>query len=595
MQDPVEQIKQKLDIVNVIREYLELRKTGNSYKAKCPFHNEKPPSFHVSPDKQIFHCFGCGVGGDMFSFIEKIEGVEFPEALRILAQKSGVEIKRSDPRAISQKNRLYDVCAEAGGFWYKNLYSSAGFKALDYVQKRGLNQDTVQKFKIGYAPDDWQKTMHHLRSRGFSENEIFKAGLIVQKKSGSGYYDRFSDRLIFPVQDLHGNVVGFSGRALNSEETAKYINTPEGRIYHKGNILYGLDKAKTQIRKADYAIVVEGNMDVITAHQHGCDNVVACSGTALTQEQTRLLKRYSNNVALCFDQDEAGQLAAARSIDLLLAAEMNIKIIELKSGKDPDECIKNNPKDWEDSIKSAKLVMQFYFDRYLTEENLNDINKKKKAVKSVLLEITKIKNNIEQAHWLKKLSEKLDIQESLLWDSLPEQKRSGQNSSETRKTEVVLKKQEKNFEQIHFERIITILLSYPDLIGYVVDRLEPEFFNDQKMIAFYKSLIMFYNKSDNVDKAVMTNWLSRQSDYFEQSYLDSLILYIDREYEGFEPADLEKELMKLVKNLKINYLHKKLNGLNEELRSAEKENNEEAISRILKNIKAVTGRLSELK
>jgi len=554
--DTVAEIKQKLDIASVIGEYLELKKAGMNFRARCPFHHEKTPSFFVSPDRQSFHCFGCGEGGDMFSFIQKIEGVEFPEALRLLAQKAGVTIERFDPRIASQKNRLVDVCEEAAKFWQANLKKDIGKKANEYITRRKIKPETILEFKIGYAPDSWDATMKHLLAQKFNESEIFKAGFTVQKENTTSYYDRFRDRLMFPILDVHGNVIGFSGRTLKADEQAKYINTPESPIYHKGKVLYGLDKAKLAIRELGHVIVVEGNMDALTAQEAGYRHTVACSGTALTTEQIQLLKRYTNNIALCFDADEAGQNAARRSIDLLFAAEMNVKIVKVKSGKDPDECIKNSLADWEESLRSAKLAMDFYLDSYLTAENLQNINKKKLAVKNVLTEIAKLADKIEQDHWIKKLAEIINVKSDLLWEALrPTTKKSTVQSGGSAFAVVM----PKSAVQSNMEKVFTILLNEPKLIPYVVEHLLPEMVTVEKLVTFYTKLISCYNKNKpQIHAENITKLLEAENQPLPPEYLDYLILLIGKEYDGFTEVQLREELIDLVLAIKLDYFNRQI-------------------------------------
>jgi len=544
--DQVDEIKQKLDIIQVIGEYVQLKKAGVNWKGRCPFHNEKSPSFMVNPDKGIYHCFGCNEGGDIYSFIQKIEGIDFPEALRLLGGKAGVQLEQYDPRITSQKNSLLDICATATNHWQEILYTPKGKKALDYLQNRGLSEATIKAFKFGYALESWDDLFKYLKTKGFSELDIFLSGLTVEKSGGKGYYDRFRDRVTFPVFDIHSNVIGFSARTLNKDEVAKYINSPENPIYHKGKTLYGLEKAKQTIRDNGYAIIVEGNMDVVACHQAGFKNVIACSGTALTVDQIKILKRYTENIALCFDQDEAGQRAAQRSVDLLWDAEMNIKIVQLAYGKDPDECIKHDVKLWEQSLRSAKLVMQFYIDKYLTEEALSNINTKKSATKIVLAEVAKIKNKIEQAHWLKELANKLDLSEAIIRESIPN---VTMIPALNKKQEVIAPKIEKTQDMKYLEKVFTILINHPQLIEYAEEFLSVEMIVSLELATFYKNLIIYYNKANRqITRKQLVECLAENKD-LPSSYLDSLVIYIDEVYEGFRIDDINNELIGLIQTL----------------------------------------------
>ena len=277
MEDNVSKIKDRLDVVDVISGYLKLQKAGINFKARCPFHNEKTPSFVVSPERQVWHCFGCSKGGDIFSFVQDIEGVEFPEALRVLAAKAGIELESFNPAVKDDKTKLYEVCESATKFFEKQFLSSTGKLALEYLKNRGVAEPTIQEFRLGFAPNDWNALGTFLKNCGYSENEIIEAGLAVKRNDSSGVYDRFRSRMMFPIWDLNGQVVGFTGRIFGTDdkESAKYINTPQTRIYDKSRILYGLNKAKMEIKSADQCVLVEGNMDALMSYQAGVKNVVA--------------------------------------------------------------------------------------------------------------------------------------------------------------------------------------------------------------------------------------------------------------------------------------------------------------------------------
>jgi len=592
--DNVQEIKQKLDIVAFIGEYIQLARTGVNWKGRCPFHNEKTPSFFVNEDRQSFHCFGCGAHGDIFTFVEKMEGLEFVEAMKILAQKAGVQLQEFNSEKSGLKERLKEICELSASYWQKCLLEPVGAHALEYVNKRGLTEDTRQEFRIGYAKDSWDDLMRLMMSRGFTETEIFQAGLTVKKDSGNGYYDRFRDRVIFPIQDVHGNVIGFTARTLKAEENAKYLNTPEGMLYHKGDILYALDKAKSQIRQKNYAVVVEGNMDAVSCHQAGFKNVVACSGTALTPAQISLLKRYSKNIALCFDQDEAGQNAARRTIDLLLAADVNIKIVQVVYGKDPDECIKNNPENWNQSLKIAKSAMQYYFDSFLTPENLGNILKKKDAVDRVVSEIVKMPNKIEQDHWFKQLAQILDVSVNLLRESLPQKKVEPRGFIAQKPVASAVPVFQPKKEST-VERILTILMNYPEFIGYSVENFSLDLVEDNFLGKIYKNIIIIYNQfSSDITKKALIDELSKPELEIEQSYLDSLFICVDKIYEGFTRELIQEELVALIKSAKKAFFEKKVNVLRQSI-SISEQNKTADIADILKDFQYYSQKLAELK
>ncbi|HVB19873.1 MAG TPA: DNA primase, partial [Candidatus Paceibacterota bacterium] len=328
--DTVAEIKDRLSIVEIVHPYVKLVRAGRSLRGLCPFHKEKTPSFHVSPERGTWHCFGCGLGGDGFSFIEKIEGVDFKGALKILAEKAGVTIEYSggtNREDASKKERLHALMSRASE-WYAGKYASS--PAEKYAKKRGLADETILTWRLGYAPDAWRALLEALTAEGFAVGELLAAGLIKEADGKPGtYYDRFRNRLMFPIRDLAGRVVAFTGRALAEDDLAKYLNSPETDLYRKSEILFGMDAAKDAVRTRGFAMLVEGQMDVLHAHQAGFQNAVALSGTALTERHLGLIKRYGENLMLVLDADQAGFSATARSAALALRAGLRVKAARL--------------------------------------------------------------------------------------------------------------------------------------------------------------------------------------------------------------------------------------------------------------------------
>ncbi|MFA6397542.1 MAG: DNA primase [Candidatus Paceibacterota bacterium] len=408
----VEQIKERLNIVDVISSYVKLEKAGSNLKAKCPFHNEKSPSFMVSPTRNSYHCFGCNRGGDIFTFTEDIEGIDFYSALKLLADRAGVEIKNINPEEKSEQNHLYDILEESTKFFENNLYKNP--EVLEYLRKRGLKDETIKEFRIGYIPNEWRLLLHYLQGKNFKEPQIEKVGLII--KSEKGYYDRFRGRIMFPLNNSQGRTVGFSGRIFNESEEnkgAKYVNSPETVLYNKSKILYGYDKAKRYIMNADSCILVEGQIDLIMAHQSGTRNTVAVSGTALTEEHISLIKRFSDNLLLAFDADDAGFSASERSVKLALASSLDVKIVKIKGGKDPAEMILENKEEWQGSLKEAKHIVDFYLEM-LMEKDYEERMLKKEVVKKILPYVSLINNKIDQSHFIRKIANKLSVEEELI-------------------------------------------------------------------------------------------------------------------------------------------------------------------------------------
>jgi len=435
----LEEIKNRLNIVDVLGEYLRLDKTGTNYRALCPFHNEKSPSFMVSEEKQIWHCFGCQKGGDIFSFVMEMEGLEFRDALRQLAEKAGVELKKVAPGTIEKKNRTLEILELATKFYEIQLWKGAGKeKIVNYLKERGLTEETIKLFRLGYAPSGWRNVLSFLLSRGYGVEEIIQTGLLVQKanqesgdkiqdtkyKIQNTCYDRFRDRIIFPICDYSGRVLGYSARVApgGDESQAKYVNSPETEVYHKSKVLYGIDKAKGEIKQKDFALLVEGNMDVIATSQAGIKNVVAVSGTALTPTQLDTLKRYTKNLRMLFDMDVAGEVATKKSIKLALEKNIAVQIVELPFGKDAADVAKNNPEKLREAIERAKSAMQYLYDKAFSMFDGNTAEGKKKISEALLEMLSGFSSEVEKSHWIKKLAQGLDVTEAALTAELKKAK-----------------------------------------------------------------------------------------------------------------------------------------------------------------------------
>ncbi len=414
MDSQVEEIKNKLNVLDVVGSYMKLTKTGVNYRGVCPFHSEKSPSFFVSPGRQMWHCFGCGAGFSIFDFIMKIEGVEFADALRILAAKAGVQLKRENVQLRTERTRLHEICELACAFYQKQLEGSAkGQEVKEYLLGRGITSESIKKWRIGYSPDLWNSLSDFLVGKGYIRQEVIKAGLAIQKENGNDSYDRFRGRIIFPVFDLNGQVVGFGGRVFRQVgETAKYINTPQTLLYDKSGVMYGLNSAKLAVRKQNQCVVVEGYTDVILAHQAGFENTVAASGTALTTQHLAILKRYSENLVLAFDMDVAGDNATKRGINNAQEQGFNIKIIgsygDGHEKSDPADIILQDKSIWEKAVAGAKGIMDYYLDSALVHFNVKTPQGKKDIANVVLPAIKRLQNTIEQNFWVQKLAATLE-------------------------------------------------------------------------------------------------------------------------------------------------------------------------------------------
>jgi len=411
-QNPViEEIRQKADIVSIVSDYVALKKRGRNYLGLCPFHSEKTASFTVSQEKQLFHCFGCGEGGNVFSFIMKMENIGFWESVKILADKLSIPFDSSSYQPgedMQQKNLALEINSSAADFFSSQLPGSA--VATEYIKKRGLGEKVVSFFKIGYSPESWDKLYKHLVSKGFMPKDIEKAGLIVQKAGDTvSYYDRFRNRLMIPIFDIKGRIVGFGARSLDGSEP-KYLNSPDSPVYSKGNILYGLNFSKEEIKTKDSVLIVEGYMDFISCFSNGIKNVAASSGTALTMNHAKTLQRFTSNFMLVFDSDAAGSLATERSIELLKELGIYPKIVPVIGGKDPDELIrKEGPQKFLDLVKEAVPWLKYKLEAAISRHNTKEAEGKSKALRQSAAILSTEQDQIIRREYAKFISQKLGV------------------------------------------------------------------------------------------------------------------------------------------------------------------------------------------
>lgn len=424
--DEKAEIKSRTDIVELIGSYLPLKPSGGgSFKALCPFHGERTPSFHVSADKQIWHCFGCSKGGDCFAFVMEMDGMDFPEALRYLGEKVGIEVKSFSSEGSNEHKRLLSANSLAQKYYRKVLMeASYAAAARAYISSRGIPEELQEAFGLGFAPDTWDALAKVLTAKGFGTHEGEQAGLLLKRRQGSGMIDRFRARLMIPLRNAQGETVGFTGRVMpgaKEGEGAKYMNSPETPIYHKGRLLFGLDLAKRSIKEKGCVIVVEGNLDVVASHKAGITNVVASSGTALTEDQLTLLKRLTSTIVFSFDADAAGFKAAQRGIALARAAGFDVRatVLPPEAGKDPDEAVQKDPALWRSAVEKTVPIMQFYIDRTIAGCDLANVDEKRKVSAVILPELAQIKDAVEREHWLQVVSDLLRTDINVLRTSLP--------------------------------------------------------------------------------------------------------------------------------------------------------------------------------
>jgi DNA primase len=420
-------VRDSVDIYDLVSGYVSLRKAGKNWLGLCPFHSEKTPSFNVNPAKQIFHCFGCGVGGDAFKFLELQEGLTFPEAVKHLASRAGIALPESRPRADEKKSdderkALLKITAEAAEYFRRELEGPAGSAARAYLANRGLADAVIREFTLGYARPEWDGLLKHLRQKGHSPALLERAGLIVKRSEGDGHYDRFRGRIIFPIRDISGQVIAFGGRVMD-DSLPKYLNSPETPLYSKSNVLYCLDQAKEPARKQGYFIIVEGYLDAIACHQYGAKNAVATLGTALTDGHLRLMRRFAQKLMLIFDPDPAGVKAALRGFELFAESGMKVNVVSLPDGDDPDTFLKKKGYEaFAACLKGSVKFMDFVLGQVVREGAAASIDEKVERAGEMLGFIAKLSSGIEQDHYLKKTAEALDVDEGLLRQEMAKQR-----------------------------------------------------------------------------------------------------------------------------------------------------------------------------
>lgn len=586
LSSPVDEIKNRLDIVQVIGSYIKVSKAGANFRAVCPFHSEKKPSFFISPARQIWHCFGCGKGGDIFGFVKEIEGVEFGDALRILAQKAGVELKPESRELRTERSRLYEICEMATRFFEKQLEGNKmGREAKKYLLDRGITEDSIKNWRLGYSPDAWQGLSDFLVGRGYKRDEIEKAGLVVKNEKGN-YFDRFRGRIIFPIFDLNSQIIGFGGRVFGEKakkEIAKYVNTPNTLLYDKSRLLYGLDRAKVDIRKKNECVLVEGYTDVILLSQAGFSNVVASSGTALTSYQLKILKRYSENLLTAFDMDIAGDSATKRGIDLAQAAGFNIKVLTMPEDSDPADIILKGAEVWEDILKNSKSILDFYFDTTFLRNDSKTAEGKKAISKILLLVMKRIPNEIERSFWTQELAKRLEVKEDDVREELKKIKLN-QEFSILEEEEKPVELPQKSRKELLEERLVTLasISKSPENLEFItkeeLNSLSPKM---REIFTCIKN-----NLTDGKELEVI-GMPPEYADLFNYCVLKA-------EFEEIEQKDIKPEIKNCLKEIKCMEIKNKLEQISQEIKKAEKEKDAKKINGLTKNFTDIATKLANL-
>jgi DNA primase len=566
------EIQDKCDIVEVISNYVSLKPSGRNFKACCPFHHEKTPSFIVSPDKQIYHCFGCNSGGNVFNFLKEYEKIDFIDAVKMLAEKTGVklpEYRSHDDQDASIVSILYSLNDIAANYYCGLLEKTdSSLEPKRYITKRGLDVPIIKKFRVGYADSSWKALLDYLLGRGVKQDTILKAGLIIKGKDSS-YYDLFRNRIIFPIFDIRNRVIGFGARVMD-ETLPKYINSPETAIYKKGQHLYGLNFAKSHIKEKNFAIITEGYLDVITCHQYGVNNTIASLGTALTVEQIRLLKRYSHNVVMLYDADQAGEMASLRGLDLFLEEDMNVKIATLEKGHDPDSFLRKlGIEKFDEVIKKSKSLFTYKLD--ILQGRFSNIEPESKAetIKEMLSTINRVRNAIIKAEYIKLLAQELSVKEDAVWDELKKVK----TRLERRTTSDERRNIGKSIDISPAEKILAkLMLEDINIIKIVRDELKPSDFSNQDVRHIAEVLFSIDIKDGLID---ITKLINSMEDTVPQNIISFIV------NEEVEIKDKEKNVCDCIMSIKKENRSRLLRDIQTRLHVAQKSGYEEEEKRLV--------------
>lgn len=563
----IEEIRISNDIISVVGEYIQLKRKGKGFFGLCPFHSEKTPSFHVDPVKQLYYCFGCGNGGSVIQFVMGVENLDYIEAVKFLADKAGILLPEGEDEKYKEiarkKKQILKINVEAARFFYEQIEDEKNSFAREYLASRGIKRRTVRKFGIGYSLKDWDALYKHLKAKGYDDDILLESGLVLKNKSG-GYYDRFRGRIIFPIFDLRGNVLGFGGRVLDNSEP-KYMNSPETMVYNKRKHLYGLNFAKNSSHKR--IIVVEGYMDVISLFQFGIINTVASLGTALTESQGRLLKKYTEEIIISFDADTAGKAATIRGLDILDSIGCNVKVLEMPEGEDPDEFVKKYGADAFNSLINKSLSLVEYKIKALKSEiDTNNTEGKIIFLNKTADVLSKLDNDIEREMYIKKIAKEYEIsQESIYAEVLKRIKpkkgfRAVVTNINTKSRFEKDKGKDEYQRAIKNERILLSLISIDNsLFNLVKDKISPESFEDEDNRRIAKAVFEklnsnkglvpaeLINLADNKNSNIFTRLLQEECNFEDNK---KAILDIIKKMELFKLTKREREILNVISNSK---------------------------------------------
>lgn len=573
----VEEVKARIDIGELVGKYVQLKPAGRNLKGLCPFHSEKTPSFMVSPEKGIWHCFGCHLGGDSIAFYQKIENVDFPEALEELARQAGVTLERKNTKSTQDYSRLVEANREAARFFEAALGSPKGKKAREYLAERQITSESIKHFGVGFAPDEWEGVTKHLKAKGYTDDEILQSGLGIRGKRG--LFDRFRGRILFPIWDHRDRVVGFAGRILPGEsDLAKYLNSPDSPIYHKGDVLYGLKQAREAIREQQEAVLVEGNLDVILSAQAGVANVVAASGTALTGLQLKRLSRLARRVVLAFDPDSAGLAALERVASLERPADLNLYVAPLPVGEDPADLALRDPEAWKKFTENATYLYDYLLERVLARHKISTAPGKREASRELLVYLRAIPDEVERSHYLRLLAQRLGVAEE---DVRRAAGRPAPNSSLAEPEALAGPAPDSPDE--HLEGyLLGLILSDASALPVAKRILPPDALRDRDRRLLYTELVERYNAEALPNGPIPTRELSSEL----RKVAD--LLSLSAEYRALPDQPVKEEVDQLARRLRNRYFHLLQSRLAEAIRMAEAAGDRARVTELTEKFQRVT-------
>lgn len=574
-EETIEEIRGHVDIVDLVSDYVHLKKRGNNYFGLCPFHAEKTPSFSVNAEKQIFHCFGCGVGGNVFTFLRDIENISFIEAVRTLAERAGVPLPEEQvgPTRGEASDVLYRANELARKYYQHLLWNDPiGEKTRAYLERRGISRPVAERFGLGYSPPEWDRLLNVAGRRALSGEALEEAGLASPRSSGIGYYDRFRDRLMFPISNVGGRTVAFGARTLEPDGEPKYLNSPETAIYRKGQILYGLGENKAAIRAAHYAIIVEGYTDLLRLVQSGIEPVVASAGTAFTPDQARLLARYAPRVIVVYDGDQAGSMAALRGSDVLLEADLDVYVVALPEGHDPDSFVRQEgPEPFLQLVERARPVLEYKLDQVGRTEDLSTVSGRRVALAALVETMARIGDEIKRNLWIKEMAERLDVKEEVLHRAVETERRRGPKQKDVETPGPATEPKGSAAQR----ELLRMMIGRPGVTARVAQEVGPEGFESGAYRNIARALFSMVEEDLSPDPAAL---IDRLQDPRLTRWVSCLTS------EGFDETQMTRSLNDAITAVRRERIHRDLKEATRALKEAEQRGDTRRVDELYQHV-----------